>query len=454
MQGCKGKVNKMKKIVNILVTLCAFAAAAFFFALAGGNFVQMFWGPTPLMDGTDYAEMEGKYIGFYAAHPVASYKEEYYSGDPSRVSKYGFVLYDRELQTFLYVVVPEQNRYDFEGLMRDLRMSETSERKPVAVEGTVKRMDADKVKHALKALEDRRTPDERLEAVWDELVQTQKDWYMIEYGAVAGIAKMDIWWCILAASLSLLIFVRRLVGMFTGGKEQETELSGAFENRLEQFFAIQRARIMEWCKYVRNRSENSVYLCVLCVTVGLIVIGFLAKYPPQGVLVRHFPMGVFFGEVFAVFSWRLIKSRSNWKKMLKNIRKDIEKAFPSAGAQDEFAGDYLDSCQEWGYDGVQRDALAYGVLGDRFWTSISGTGNVTIIDTSRLSRMDTFVDSGSVRYGKYRGRYIYYTVKFFLKDDQGMVYERNCLFPSQNAMDEFAQLAKRKAGDRIEIIEK
>lgn len=444
----------MKKIVNILVTVCMAMVAAFFFTLAGGNFLQMFKGPEPFGDGTTFAEMEGKYISYVVEHPMASYKEEFYSGDPKRVSKYGFVLYDKEQQAFLYMIVPEQNRYSLEGLMNDLKMLETSKKEPVAVEGTLKRMSAEKVNHALKALEDRHTPDERLEAVWDELVQTQKDWYMIEYGTISGITRMDIWWCTLAAGLSLLIFVCRLAGMFAGGKKEKEESSESSGNPLEQFFAIQKTRVMEWCRHARGRAENSIYITVFCIVVGLVIIGLIAKYSLPEILVRHFPMGIFLGELMGIFCWKLLKGRSNWKKLLKRIRKDIEKKFPSAEAQDVFARDYLASRGEWSYDGVFKDTLAYGVLGDKYWTSISALGNVTVIDVSRLDRVDTFVDSGRVSYGKYRGTYMYYTVKFFLKDDQGMVYEQNCIFPSQKTLDEFAQLAKRKAGDRIEVIEK
>lgn len=444
----------MKKWVSILVTVCAAMVSVFFFVLAGGNFLQMFSGPMPLMDGTDFAEVEGKYISYGAVHPVASYNEEYYSGDQNRVSKYGFVLYDRELKVFLYVVVPDQNSYDFKRVMRELRTSDVSEATPITVKGTLTRMNMGTVEHALKALADRRTPNEELAAVWDELVQTQKDWYMIEHGVVSGIAEMDVWWCILAAGLSLLIFMCRIFRIVAGEKEEKGKLTENFESPMEQFLVIQRTHVMEWCRHVRNRTEKSLYLCVLCVTAGLTLIGFLAKYSPLEILVRHFPMGIFFGEIFSLFCWSLLKARSDWKKMLKRIRKDIDKVFPSAGAQDAFAQDYLASCEEWAYDGAYKDTLAYGVLGDRYWTSVSANGNVTIIDVNRLNRVDTFVDTGRVSYGKYRGRYLFYTVKFFLRDEQNMVYERNCIFPSQKTMDEFAQLARRKAGDRIEVIEK
>lgn len=448
----------MKKVMDILATVFMLVAAVGFFLLGGGNFLKMMSGAEPLKTGESFAEAEGKYITYEAAYPVGSYEEEYYAGDPDRVSKLGFVLYDETRQTFLYMTIAQQDSGRLTTLMRDRRRSAETLAKynvkiePVTVEGSLVRMDASMIKHAQTALKDRHTEDESLEAIWDTLAATQKDWYMIEYGAVGGLETMDIWLCTLAAGLSLLIFIFRLIGMFTKGKKQE-ELSNSFNSRYEQFFAMQRGRIQEWCEHTRYRSNRSYYITVICTTVGVAAIGFLAGYTFKGVMVRHLPLGLFFGEIVCIFCWLTIKKRTDWKHIFKKIRKNLDKEFSSAGQQDEFAQDYLDSSREWEYEGKGKDSMTFGVLGNRYWTLISGLGNVTVIEAGMVNRVTTYVDSERVSYGKYRGRVISYVAKFFMRDKEGMVYERNYLFPTEAAMDAFAQLLKRRVEGRIEVVE-
>lgn len=448
----------MKKVMDILATVFMLVAAVGFFLLGGGNFLQMMAGAEPLGDGVSFAEAEGKYITYEATYPVGSYEEEYYSGDPDRVSKLGYVLYDEGRQAFLYVTVAQQDSGGLQRLLINRGHSSESWSKynlnmdPVTVEGSLVRMDASMVKHAESALKDRKTDDKALAAVWDTIAATQRDWYMIEYGAVGGLETMDIWLCTLAAGLSFLIFIFRLIGMFTRGKKQEV-LSDSFDSRYEQFFAMQRERIREWCEHMRYRSNRSFYICVICTTIGIAAIGFLAGYPAGDVLVRHVPLGVFFGEIVCVFCWLTMKKRADWKHTLKKIRKNLGKEFPTAEQQEEFAQDYLDSCGAWEYEGKGKDSMTFGVLGNRYWTLIAGFGNVTVIEASRVNRVTTYVDSERVSYGKYRGRVISYVAKFFMKDNEGMVYEKNYLFPTEAAMDAFAQLLKRRVEGRIEVVE-
>ncbi len=448
---------KMRKVVDLLVTLCMLAAAVVFLMLGGRNALTVMSGAKPLEEGTSFKEAEGKYITYEAAYPVGSYEEEFYSGDPDRVKNMGYVLYDEARQAFLYVVTPKGYSYGFDRLLRNRKMPEQSwgqlDLTPVSVDGSLTPMDDSMISHAKKALRDRRTDNEALEAVWDSLAETQKDWYMLEYATMGGMEMMDIWLCALAGIVSLLIFIVRLVKMFTGGKKQ-AELAGTFDSRFEQFFAMQRGRLQEWGEHMRGRANKSMYLCVLGTTVGLVAIGFLAGYSPEEVLVRHFPIGLLFGEFVCLCCYRMLMKRADWKKILKKTRKNVEKAFPSAGQQDEFAQDYLDSYREWGFEGKGKDSMAYGFLGNKYWAFLSGLGDFTVIDPFSANRVDTYVDMERVAYGKYRGSLITYVAKFFMRDKDGTVYEKNYLFPTKEALDNFAQLLKRHAGDRIEVVEK
>ena len=99
----------MKKLLDIVVTLCALAAGIVLLVLCGGPFLKLQTGARALGASDTLAEAEGEYVTYEAAYPVASCEAEYYSGDPDRVKKMGYVVYDEARQAFVYIVIDEQD---------------------------------------------------------------------------------------------------------------------------------------------------------------------------------------------------------------------------------------------------------------------------------------------------------------------------------------------------------
>ena len=98
----------MKKLLNILITLCLIASVVGCWMIAGDSFRKVLDGAEVLAEGESFAQAEGKYISYEAAYPVGSYIEEYYSGDPDRVRTIGYAVYDEDRQAFLYIVVSDR----------------------------------------------------------------------------------------------------------------------------------------------------------------------------------------------------------------------------------------------------------------------------------------------------------------------------------------------------------
>ena len=83
----------MKRQIYLGMAIFALAVAVFFCVLTGRQFLSLLSGPMPAADGVSLEQMEGQYITYSVAHPVASFVEEYYYGAKDRISQMGFVIY-------------------------------------------------------------------------------------------------------------------------------------------------------------------------------------------------------------------------------------------------------------------------------------------------------------------------------------------------------------------------
>lgn len=468
----------MKKTWNIVIMLCTLAAAVFFWLGAGSRFLEMQSGAAELGPEETFGDAAGRYISYEAAYPIASCPEEYYSGDPDRVSSRGYLVYDEERETFVYIIVSEEDKRGLDRLMRGLEvvaeMRADRDMEPALITGTLEPMDQSAVDRALTALEESEVINLFADFQGEEAYQdayfgdeygqvTAKvsqavldgwrpaDWYCIEYGVIDGVASSDIWMSVLAAGLSALIFVASLLSLFTGGGKKAGTKAGA-GSKMDLFLEDQRAWVEEWCSYTRNRALRTNFLTVVCMAVILGVIGFLVKADVQRIMVFYLALGVFFGEVVTVFVWWIQKGQSKPGKILKKIGKSLRKQFPAVGAQDEIIEDFLHTDKEWIFQENGKDSMIYGKLGGRYWIAIYGTGAVTAVEKERLGRVESETESGSYRSGKVRVRYVSHMVKFFYQDTP--VWE-NCdksiVFKTVSGMDRFMDLAEKRAGDGVKI---
>ncbi len=475
----------MKKIRNIVTIVCALAAAAALWVQAGPQFMKLQKGAVPFGPEEDQAQAQGQYISREVAYPVADYPVEYYSGDQSRVHTYGYVVYDPERKGFFCLTESEQSDGDYAsllynlGLMAELRA--TKDMTPTVVEGTLEPMDQAAIDQALTALAESeivsryfelRSDESYYESyvdayygdeygeILEEMGQAlydgapQAEWYCVTSGSINGMAISDIWICILAAGLSVLIAIGNLIGLFTGGKAGQGSKPADTASAMDRFLYEQRGWVEEWCQYCLNRAIRSAYISVAIWMVILGGIGFFIKMPTQKIFCFYLPLGLLLGELTGLFIMWVQKGQSKPKKILKRMGKQIRKALPSAGAQEEFAEDFLKAGEEWAFQERKKDSLICGRLGEKYWSSFIGQGSPTIVDVSKLERVEPETISGSVRSGKVRVSYQSFVARFYY---QGTALYDNAdkafSFQTMSGRNEFLALAVKKGIDHVKIRE-
>lgn len=471
----------MKKIRNIVTMVCALAAAAALWMQAGSPFMKLLAGAEPLGPETELGQMQGEYISYEAAYPVGTYVEEYYSGDPDRVRTYGYVVYDEERQAFLYIVVPEQNDGRYSSLLYNLQLAVElragKDMTPAQEEGSLELMDQTAIDHAIAALEESEILElyndvkddkvysdtyfgdeygEVMAAVCQEISRgvSQAEWYRIDSGSINGVTISDIWICILAAGLSALIAVGNLVSLITGGGMKQGTKVPDSASAMERFLDAQRGWVEEWCQHCLARASRSAYWSVAIWVVILVGIGYFSKTPTQRLLTFSLPLGLLLGELTGLFIIWVQRGQSKPRKILKRMAKSVKKALPAAGAQEEFAEDYLKAGEEWAFQERKKDSMLYGRLGSRYWSAFFGHGVATIVEVGKLERVEPETISGSVRSGKVRVAYESYAAKFYY---QGTPLWENAdkafSFQTTGGRDAFLTLAVKRNVDGVKIRE-
>lgn len=469
----------MKKLQNIVVMLCTLVLAAAMWIQAGSQFMKLLAGSEPLEPGDDLSQVQGQYISYEAAYPVASCVEEYYSGDQSRARTYGYVVYDPERQAFFYVVEEEQYDGRLANLMQYLNlvgeMRAQKDMDPAQVEGSLELMDQAAIDRAVAALEDSDILDsyhsfadqeayydayygddygQVMAAMCEGLSQGmgQAEWYRIDSGIINGLAIPEIWICVLAAGLSLLIAVCSLISLFTGGAGGEESLDSA--NVVERFFQEQRIWVTEWCQYCRRRSSRSAYLGVAIWVVVLVAIGYFANSSLQKILAFQLPLGVLLGELTGGLIVLLQKAQSKPGKILKRMEKQLRKAFPAPGALEAYAEDFLRAGKEWEFQERKKDSMIYGRLGDHCWSAFYGNGTVTLVDVKSLARVEPETVTGSVRSGRVRVGYESHSAKFYYEGTPAWESGDKAFgFETRSGRDAFLTLAAKKGAEGVKVRE-
>ncbi len=467
----------MKKGLDILVTLCALAAAVFFGLMAGPQFLKLQAGPKAL-EAQRFGELEGQYVSYEAAYPVASQVEEYYSGDPDRVRETGYVVYDDVRREFVYVVVSDRDDNDFDSIMHKLdavsEMREGRNMEPVSVKGTLRAMDKAEAEQVARVLQESKIVDryddyegqeeyfstyygdeygKLMVRMCQELAENgvQAEWYVLENKKIDGMALHEIWIGFLAAALSFLIFIGRMVMMFRGGEKKTEKKLPESADKMARFIEAQRGWVTEWCEYGRNKARRQSYLTVAGCVAALVVIGFLAKGSPQQVLTLHFPLGVLFGEGVVLLFWLTMGGRSNPDKILKSIGKSLNKELPSSGERERFAEDLLEAGAEWNFQERTKESMIRGTLGSRYWFIFLG-GTAAAVDSDRIGEMETEHVTEQVRSGKVRLRYEYYVARFFDRDSTAKkACSRELSFRTEDGRGDFMILVRRRKGEEIKM---
>lgn len=470
----------MKKVLDIVAMLCALAAGIGLLVLCGSPFLKLQAGARTLGPSDALAEAEGEYVTYEAAYPVASCEAEYYSGDPDRVEKMGYVVYDEARQAFVYIVINERDDARLSNLMHYLEMNveqrESRDMTPFVADGSLKLMDSAAARQVQKALDngkvanlylsysndgdftDRYFGDQYGEAMKGMCALLnegqQSEWYYIEEGSIDGLSKGQIWLCMLTALFSLLIFVCSLISLLKE-KKKDSFVSGRTGFMGELLDAIGK-RMAQQCEQRLKRTKLTAFLTAAGVTLGLIVIGFAAGLTFPGVLVFHFPLGLLLGEMFAVVLWKAQSGQSKPHKIVKKIEKQIKQSLPQSAEQEAFAEDILSADNEWDFtEEVGSEPMIYGTVGSRYWVRFTEFGLVTIVDSARLAKIETEKTSGSVRVNKVRTYYHSYDIKFFYQSAEVKKrFDVAFTFSLEETAGLFMTLVRRRVGEKIEIVAK
>ena len=191
-----------------------------------------------------------------------------------------YAVYDEDRQAFLYIVVSDRENAGLKDLMWNLHLAVElragKDMAPFTAQGTVEPMGEEMLEHVFSALGESEViglyRDFQEDAVYreayfgDEHGQVmeemcraldqnalQEDWYYLKTGVVNGLEMADIWICILAAGLSLLLAVVRVAGLFTGGRKPAGERALPVSGRMGEFYAVQR----EWVDAARGHRGQA-----------------------------------------------------------------------------------------------------------------------------------------------------------------------------------------------------
>lgn len=234
------------------------------------------------------------------------------------------------------------------------------------------------------------------------------------------------------------------------GEEDETIEGGTAG--INQFLARQKAWIKDWCRESSARAKVTTYLWAAGTAVALVAIGFLAGAPFMKVMTLHFPLGLLLGEILAAMCWPLCNMRNNWKRILKGMKKSVQKSLPSAEAQNEFLEDYFATEKKWELVEKTKESMVYLTVGEKYFAYVTTLGSVNIVDSRVLNHIDIYEEIISVRVNNVRTYTHHQVAEFFDTEDKPKKKRLSAYgFESRGTLDTFVRLVQERNGDRIAI---
>ena len=474
----------MKKMLHIGITLGAAVVAVVLWLLAGSPFIKMQTGPEALNPEVNFADAKGAYISYEAAYPVASWVEEYYSGDEDRVLTKGYVIYDADREEFVCVLIPnpERSDKDFDGRLRGMELSAQiragKDMTPITVMGSLELASQEQADQVQKVLEesnivkqflDFQDSESSMESYFegDEYGQVlenmcsnilngkrQSEWYILEQGSINHLRTGDIKLCMVTALLNVLIFLFCLIGLFRGKKEYAAEVPAGAGDTWNRFFAEQSVYAEKWCTYNLNRGYRLSILSLVIPVVIFIALAIFTKNVDT-MLTFSVPIGLLIGEVIALIMWWSQKSQSKPDKILKRLEKSLRKELSSDSVRDEFIEEYVNTQQEWAFGEKTKDGMLWGKVGERYCSVFLWTGRVTVVDMTQLKKVETETRSETVQSGSVKVHSVHYETQFYYQEDP---HRRKCdktfYFNIEDSIGYFITLLRKRVGDRVSITHK
>lgn len=450
----------MKRKAQISVIILTLAVILFFGIIAGGRMMCLISGASELTDDMSMEQAKGNYISYQVTHPVISYPEEYYSGDPDRIRRMAYLIYDEERQTCLKIVVSEQNTNDFDQLLRAANMSDEvkeawgdqldSQLTPATVTGSLSHIeDADSMNmlfDALMSSDFQGTEDLRMAAL------AQSSWYILEDGYIQGIPAWHLRICMVIVGLNLLFLLIALISIVRKGKEKNflPEDSGS---STALFLKSQLSWLEPWCKKGSARRTRMAFLVMIGVPIALTALGFYVGGTPLEVMTCHLAIGLGLGELYSVPLLLGVGLAFEPYKILKNYARAFEKLYPIQSDRENISQNLLEADDSWAVREQGKEDCTCAVLGERYWIVLGGTGGVTLVDSSRIGKMYSETVSGQIRSGKVRYYYTSYVIYIHYQGEEEKKHANmQFAFRSEGASGHFLSLARKRLGERAQTV--
>ncbi len=442
----------MKKGIYAGAVIFSLITIIFFGVIAGKRIYSLVGGPSAA-DGQSFEQTEGEYIAYDVAYPVASFVEEYYSGDPDRARKIAYLTFDEERQAVLKVVVSDSKKSRFDHLMRavnrtpELKESwgdrQANEERPIVVKGSLLPIvDSDDIREMEAALAG---PDSASSKEIHAAAMAQAEWYMIEDNSIEGISVANLWICAVAIGINILIFLISLLLMIS---KKDSAGENSYSSEVDRFFARQKSWLDPWCAQGRLRRMQSIVVSLLVCVAALVGIGIMVDYPLSYVLTCHLPMGVCMGEAAVGFSL-LMGFAFNPDKIIGNYRKALERTLPSPEERERMARELLATESQWSVLEKGKNRFTYGLAGENYWLIFSESGRLAVVDSRRIEKIQSEEVSGQVWSGKVRMNYVHYDIQVAYRNFPGEKRNNVCFsFNAESAAGHFMSLIRQRLGER------
>ena len=257
--------------------------------------------------------------------------------------------------------------------------------------------------------------------------------------------------CKVTAVVSLAIFVWRVAkSLFGEGKKDESV--GDAPAGMHRFLTKQSVWIRECCEKTYTKAKITTYLWGGGVTAALVILGFAVGYPAQYVFTLHAPLGLLFGEALGVMIWPLLCASNNWKRIIKNLQKNVMKQFPADEARAGYFEDYFDAGDRRTLVSKNGDITDVITVAGKYWSCIRQGGVFLAVPVSQVEHIETFEEEIVVRINRVRTYSIHYVTEFFDRNENPKKRPiTRFSFASRETMNAFLTLVSEQTEGRIPV---
>lgn len=443
----------MKRQIATNITVLAVIVTVFFSVLTGSRFLKMTAGPVTAENTADFENLEKQYITYSVTHPIASYPEEYYSGDQSRIRKMAYITYDEERQVLLKIIIPERKNSGFEKLMRAANRSEElkkewgemqkSDERPIDVSGSLLPLtDTEEIGLIQRDLQQSIPAGNQRIA---DLALEQSKWYVLEEGYINKVPKANLWICAVLILLNIAVFLFSLFSLLR--KSRSSSFSG--DSNVEKMLNRQRIWLEPWCEKGVKRRNLTGMIVILGTPAMVTALGFYLGGSTLGVLTMHLPLGLIIGELCGIPLLSGAGLSFNADKILKEYQKNLRKKFSGKADLEALSEDLLKSEAQWSVSEKGKEEIRYGILGERYWIVFGEGGFLEAVDSEQVARIKSETVSGQIRSGRVRIHYVHYIINIKYKNsDENRDWDTAFSFNSEDAAGQFMIFARKRLGDR------